>query len=177
LEREKLVDWSVALAYARIYAGNVILGATDQPVAQPFQALANLKGLTEKSLVSWHYTVPTEGVLAAEALAMDQSFMTGGHIEKLKRLEAIENKGLISFLTRKEFERLPAWRLLVNDRSFLKADQKQRSDRILELKDSRLITPSTATELMAVFAPSLPPPAEPRPKQGQRPRGKDKEAP
>lgn len=166
LDQERLVDWSVALAYARIYAGTVLLGAGDEPTAPPLQALANLRGLTEKSLVSWHYTVPSEGVLAAEALAMDQVFVNGGHNEKLKRLEAIEKEGLISFLTRKEFERLPAWRLLVNDKGFLKADQAKRRDRILELRDKNLITPSTVTELMAVFAPSLPAPAEPKPKQG-----------
>jgi hypothetical protein len=171
LEQERLIDWSVALAYARIYAGTVILGAEDTPTVPPLEALGKLKELTEKQLVSWHYTVPSEGVLAAEALAVDKAYSNGSDVDKLRRLEALEKEGLVSFLTRKEFERLPAWRLLVGDGGFLKASQAQRRDRIMKLKSDNLITPSTAGELMAAFAPSFPPPPDPKAKRGrpQRP--------
>lgn len=153
LEQEKLVDWSVALAYARIYAGGVIVGSKDFKNTSPSEALRRLKELQDAGLVGWHYRVPSEGVLAAEALALDGEYQRTDYSGRLRKLEALEKEGLISSLTRKELEKLPAWRLLVDDPSFLRAAPAERKDRILRLKNQDLISGSTYSDLMAVFGP------------------------
>jgi hypothetical protein len=153
LNREKLVDWSVFLAYARIYAGGIIMNAKPEGPTPPLKALGSLKKLKDQGLIGWHYRVPTEALLAAEALAADKRYRKASPSQKLARLSELSSSGLISQLTRKELERLPAWRLLLSDGAFLKADPAVRKDRILSLKAENLISPSTASELISVFGP------------------------
>jgi hypothetical protein len=153
LNREKLVDWSVFLAYARIYAGGIIMNAKPSAPTPPLEALGALKKLKDQGLIGWHYRVPTEALLAAEALASDDHFRKASPAGKLAGLSELSNKGLISQLTRKELERLPAWRLLLSDGAFLKGDPAVRRDRILGLKADDLISPSTSSELISVFGP------------------------
>lgn len=164
LEQDKLVDWSVALAYARIYAGGVIAGSKDFKNTSPGEALLSLKELQDSGLVGWHYRVPTEGVLAAEALALDGEYQKADHAGRLAKLRDLEKNGLVSTLTRKELEKLPAWRLLVEDPSFLRAAPAARKDQLLKLKNQDLISSSTYTDLLAMFGPmSMTSPRESKP--------------
>jgi len=164
LEQNKLVDWSVFLAYARLYAGGVVIRAKDYEKTSPLEALKMLGDLKTKGLVDWHYKVPTEGLLVAEALAMDKDYQQGQPSKQLAKLKDLESKGLISQITRKELEKLPAWRLLENDSSFLKATPRARKKRLQELQKSGLISPSTSTDLAAIFvSASLDAPVESKP--------------
>jgi hypothetical protein len=151
LEQKKLVDWSVFLAYARIYAGGIVIGANGYRHTTPLEALRTLKSLKDKGLIGWHYRVPTEAILSAEELASDKDYQKGSLADRLAKLNELEKEGLISRLTRKELERLPAWRLLVGDPSFLKAGPSVKRKRLSQLKDQGLISSSTYTDLMAIF--------------------------
>ncbi|MBI5569743.1 MAG: hypothetical protein HY914_07345 [Desulfomonile tiedjei] len=151
LTDKNLVDWAVALAYARIYAGCIIAGAKTYENLTPSAALEVLKNLKETGLVGWHYKVPTEGVLVAEALAMDPEYQKGSPYDRLMKLRDLESRGLISSLTRKELEKLPAWRLLVHDPAFLKSDPAGKRARLLKLKQDALISASTYTDLAGIF--------------------------
>lgn len=151
LESDNLVEWSVSLAYSRIYAGGIVTGAKKYDTKPPLQALAELKALADAGLVGWHYRVPTEAILIAEALAMDKSYQQGPPLRKLEKLRDLESGNLISPLTRKELEKLPAWRFLVNDNAFLKAGPKAKRERILQLKAEKLVSPSTAQDLVTIF--------------------------
>ncbi len=153
LDEEKLVDWSVFLAYARIYAGGVIMGAQKYNKTQPKQALHTLKTLRDEGLVDWHYRIPTESILVAEALALDDEYQRGSNGRRLGKIRNLEKKGLISPLTRKELEKLPAWRMLIQDAAFLKANLKLRRQKLDKLKEDGLISASTASDLMEVFSP------------------------
>lgn len=154
LENEKLVDWSVALAYARIYAGGIMMGAKDYKNTSPLEALRILKDLKDQGLVGWHYVVPTEGILVSEALALDAEYRKAPPAGRLAKLGDLEKKGLISTLTRKELEKLPAWRLLASDPSFLKAGPKAKKQTISKLMADGLISSSTASDLAAIFGPT-----------------------
>jgi hypothetical protein len=110
-----------------------------------------VKRLQERGLIGWHYKIPTEAVLAAEALAMAPEFQNGGPVQRLTIIRNMEDKGLISPLTRKELERLPAWRRIVDDPAFLKADPAGKRKAILKLSRDRLISESTGADLLAVF--------------------------
>jgi hypothetical protein len=154
LEQDKLVDWSVGLAYARIYAGGLVMRAREYDKTPPLVGLEILKKLKNDGLVSWHYRAPTEGVLAAEALAQDAQYQNAAPAGKLAKLAEWEKSGLISILTRRELEKLPAWRLLTFDPGFLKADPAAKLARINELRDAGLISPHTGTELSAIFSPT-----------------------
>lgn len=153
LEQENLVDWSVALAYARLYAGAVISGATDYSMPQPLESLAALKKLKDRGLVGWHYRVPTEAILVAEALALDSKFQKTGPYERLVALRGLERQGLITSVTRKELEKLPVWRVLVSDQTFLKADPQAKRTFLNKLKSDGLISASTASDLEGIFRP------------------------
>lgn len=153
LERDKLVDWSVALAYARLYAGVMISGAKTGRNSSPHEALEILKALKDKGLVGWHYRVPTEAILAAELLALDKDYRSAPPVKRLKQIGELQAQGLISALTRKELERLPAWRLVVHDPAFLKADTSVKRNLILGLKEDQLISETTAADLVEVFCP------------------------
>ncbi|MCA1959611.1 MAG: hypothetical protein LDL33_02355 [Desulfomonile sp.] len=155
LEQNKLVDWSVFLAYARLYAGGVVIRAKDYEKTSPLEALKLLGELKTQGLVDWHYKVPTEGLLVAEALAMDKEYQQGQPSKQLAKLKDLEAKGLISQITRKELEKLPAWRLLESDSSFLKATPRARKKRLQELQKSGLISQSTSTDLAAIFVSSV----------------------
>jgi hypothetical protein len=164
LTKKNLVDWSVSLTYARIYAGGIITGAKSYQNTTPLEALNMLKKLKDDDLVGWHYRIPTEGVLIAEALAMDKDYQQASQFDRLLKLRDLERKGIISSLTKKEWEKLPAWRLLVNDPTFLKGDPSVKEDKILKLKRDGLISASTSSELRGIFRPiSLGPPHEARP--------------
>jgi hypothetical protein len=164
LSKKNLVDWSVALTYARIYAGGVITGANSYQNTPPLEALNLLKKLKDDDLVGWHYRIPTEGVLIAEALAMDKEFQEASQYDRLVKLRDLERKGLISSLTKKELEKLPVWRLLVDDPSFLKADPSMKKDKISKLKAEGLISASTSSDLRGIFRPMpLASPREARP--------------
>lgn len=158
LEKQKLVDWSVALAYARVYAGVVISGARANDQTMPRQALKVLKNLKDQGLVGWHYRVPTEAILASELLALDKTYQSDRPIGRLRKISSLETEGLISALTRKELEKLPAWRSLAGDPDFLKADAVVKKRRILKLKDDALISKTTSSDLIEIFCP-VPPPA------------------
>jgi hypothetical protein len=151
LEQKKLVDWSVFLAYARLYAGGIVVGADGYRRTTPLEALRSLKTLKDKGLIGWHYRVPTEAILAAEELAIDKGYQNGSWADRLAMLNDLETKGLISRLTRKELEKLPAWRLLVGDLSFLKAGPAGKRTRLSQLKDRELISSSTYADLMEIF--------------------------
>ncbi|MBM4328712.1 MAG: hypothetical protein FJ118_16285 [Deltaproteobacteria bacterium] len=164
LERRNLVDWSVALAYARIYAGGVISGAQAYEKRGPLEALKSLKLLIDQGLVSWHYRVPTEAVLSAEALALDQEYQAGSSEERLVKVRELESKGLISELTKRELEKLPAWRRLVDDPSFLSADAATKRDRVSKMRASQLISQATAADLINIFRlKPISSPLEPKP--------------
>jgi hypothetical protein len=164
LAKKNLVDWSVSLTYARLYAGGMIAGAKTYQNTLPSEALAVLKKLKDDDLVGWHYRIPTEGILLAEALALDKDFRTASPYDQLVKLRDLEKKGIISTLTRKEFEKLPAWRLLVDDPSFLKAEAAVRAERLAKLKSDGIISSSTWTELKGIFRPvALAAPQEARP--------------
>lgn len=154
LENDKLVDWSVALAYARIYAGGIMMGAKEYKNTSPLEALRILKDLKDQGLIGWHYVVPTEGILISEALALDPEYQKASPTARLAKLADLEKKGLISTLTRKELEKLPVWRLLVSDPSFLKAGPKAKKQKIAKLAADGLISSSTATDLAAIFGPT-----------------------
>jgi len=158
LEAQNLADWSVALDYARLYAGSIIAGAKGQQNLAPMEALGILKILKDDGIVGWHYRVPTEALLVAEALAVDKDFQKASPLDQLIKLRGLEQKGLITALTKKELERLPAWRLLTSDATFLKGDQAQKDERLVKLKDDGLITESTSAELKTVFRPISPTP-------------------
>lgn len=151
LEQKKLVDWSVFLSYARIYAGGIVVGADGYRHTSPLEALRILKTLKDKGLIGWHYRVPTEAILVAEELATDKDYQEGAWADRLAKLNDLETKGLISRLTRKELEKLPAWRLLVGDPSFLKAGPAGKRKRLSQLKDQGLISTSTYGDLMGIF--------------------------
>jgi len=156
LEDKNLVDWSVALAYVRLYAGAIISGASTYENRPPLAALKVLKKLQDDKLVGWHYRVPTEGVLIAEALALDTEYQKATPFDSLAKLREMHGQGLISALTKKELERLPAWRLLVGDPSFIKASPNSRDERLTKLKDDGLISANTSAELKAIFCPVSP---------------------
>lgn len=151
LEQKKLVDWSVFLAYARLYAGGVVIRAKEYEKTPPVEALKMLSDLKNQGMVDWHYKVPTEGLLVAEALALDKEYQQGGPSKQLAKLRDLEAKGLISQITRKELEKLPAWRLLESDSSFLRATPRARRKRLQELQKSGLISASTSADLSAIF--------------------------
>jgi len=157
LERENLVDWSVALAYARLYAGAIISGATAYKMPRPSESLITLKKLKDRGLVGWHYRVPTEAVLVAETLALDSKFQKAGPRGRLVILKGLETQELITAVTRKELEKLPVWRLLVSDPGFLKADPEAKRALLAKLKSDGLISASTCSDLEGIFRP--PPPA------------------
>ena len=164
LERDKVVDWSVFLAYARIYAGGIVIRAQQYKDTTPVESLRILKKLKDEGLVGWHYRVPTEAVMAAEALALDKEYQEASPGRRLEKLMDLERTGLISTLTRKELERLPAWRLLAHDPTFLKADPAVKKERLLKLKADGLISPPTIAELRAIFGPlSIDSPVESKP--------------
>ncbi|MFH0824947.1 MAG: hypothetical protein V2B18_19515 [Pseudomonadota bacterium] len=159
LNRDNLLDWTVALEYARMYAGGVISGNESNTHKQPIEALEALKKLMDDGLVSWHYRVPTEQILAAEALALDTEYAKGIPNQQLERLRDLEKLGLISHVTRREFEKLPAWRDLVNDPSFLKAEPEAKRRRIDLLRDRQLVSDPTCIDLINTFrlkSPSQP---------------------
>jgi len=153
LTTKNLVDWSVALTYARIYAGSIITGAKAYQTVSPLEALNLLKKLKDEDLVGWHYRVPSEGVLIAEALAMDKDYQQAGPLERLVKLRELERKGLISSVTRKELEKLPAWRVLVGDAAFIKGDPNVKRQRLAQLKNEGLISASTWSDLKGIFRP------------------------
>lgn len=151
LSKDNLVDWSVALAYARIYAGAVILGAESIKAPTPWETLKKLKDIKDTGLVGWHYRAPTEAIICSEVLAMDKTYISSGPMDKLKRLRGLQNEGLITALTRKELEKLQVWRLLVNDENFLQADPQDKRTQLIHLKNSGLILSSTFAELEKIF--------------------------
>lgn len=172
LEQKKLVDWSVFLAYARLYAGGVVIRAKEYDKTPPVEALKTLNDLKSQGLVDWHYKVPTEGLLVAEALALDKDYQEGGPSKQLARLRDLEAKGLISQITRKELEKIPAWRLLGNDSSFLKAAPRARKKRLQELQKSGLLSDSTSTDLAGIFvstSPETPVESKPAPQPERTP--------
>ncbi len=154
LMSQKLVDWSVALSYARLYAGALMTGADRYQKTTPVQALKILKNLKEEGLVGWHYRVPTEAILSAEALAIEKDYRKATPLQRLMRLRELERSGLITALTKKEMEKLPAWRLLTRDASFLRANATARKQRLSQLKNERLILDSTFSELVSIFCPT-----------------------
>jgi hypothetical protein len=151
LTKQGLVDWSVSLAYARIYAGAIITGAKSQRCPPPLEMLKGLKQLRDQELIGWHYLVPAEAVLVAEALSMDPDYRKGSAHDRLQKLGKLEEQGLISGLTRRELEKLPAWRLLMQDPSFLKAVPAAKKDQLTSMKDTGLISGPTYTDLLAIF--------------------------
>jgi hypothetical protein len=164
LSKKNLVDWSVSLTYARIYAGGIITGAKTYQNTSPMEALNILKKLKDDHLVDWHYRVPSEGVLIAEALAMDKEYQNASPFERLVKLRELERKGIISSVTRKELEKLPAWRLLVDDSAFIKADANAKREKLSQLKSEGLISASTWSDLKGIFRPvPLASPLEARP--------------
>jgi alkylated DNA nucleotide flippase Atl1 len=164
LAEKKLVDWSVSLSYARLYAGGIVTGAKAYEVIKPFDSLVMLKNLKDRGLVGWHYEVPTEALLATEALAMDADYAKASPYGQLAKLADWEQRGLITAMTKKEFEKLPAWRLLVADPSFLKADPAMKRERLTKLKSEGIISAATCSDLNGIFRPvPLASPLETRP--------------
>ncbi len=164
LAQQNLVDWSVALAYARLYAGAIIAGAKNYSKTSPIEALDVLRGLENQGLVGLHYRTPTEAILATEALAMDSDYLNALPYERLLKIRDLERKGLISNLTKKELERLPAWRLLVADPSFMQSEASVKKERLLKLREQGLISSSNYSDLLAIFRPiSIASPAQVRP--------------
>jgi hypothetical protein len=164
LAEKKMVDWSVSLSYARLYAGAIVTGAKGYEVTKPLDSLLLLKNLRDQRLVGWHYGVPTEALLAAEALAMDKDYAKASPYDQLARLGDWERRGLITAMTKKEFEKLPAWRLLVADPSFLKADPSVKRERLTRLRFEGIISAATCSDLNGIFRPvPLASPAESRP--------------
>ena len=153
LTNQKVLDWSVALAYSRIYAGVVISGSKGDSRISPAEALRTLKKLKDDGLVEWHYRVPTEAVLCSEVLAMDKQFRAAAPKEKLAKLRDLEEQGLITELTRKELEKIPVWRLLTDDEVFLRASPESRRKKIQELRSLKLVSQSTCTDLLGIFRP------------------------
>ena len=107
--------------------------------------------MTSQKLIGWHYRVPTEAVLVAEALAMDAEFEKGIPLQRLMKLREMEANNLLSPVNRKELEKLPVWRLLINDLKFLKSAPQEKRQRIHYLKSNRLITQSTQADLLSIF--------------------------
>lgn len=164
LAEKNLVDWSVALSYARLYAGGIITGAKQHEVTPPLEGLVILKNLKDQGLVGLYYGVPTEAILATEALAMDEAYMRASPFEQLIKLREWERKGLITDMTKKEFEKLPVWRLLVADPSFLKSDPTVKRERLAKLKSDGIISAATSSDLNGIFRPvPLASPLESRP--------------
>ncbi|MEW6348900.1 MAG: hypothetical protein AB1646_07535 [Thermodesulfobacteriota bacterium] len=163
LSNRKLLDWSVALSYSRVYAGVILTGSRGNPHMGPLEALRVLKKLKDDGLVEWHYRVPTEALLVAEALALDRHFQGAQPQEKLARLRDLEHEGLITELTRKELEKLPVWRLLAHDVTFLKANQDTRRARIMELKRDKLVSSGTLSDLLGIFRPMVMEPSDTAP--------------
>ncbi len=164
LAEKNLVDWSVALAYAGLYAGSTITGAKNHDPGSPLEELDLLKQLRDTGLVGRHYWVPTEAILVSEALAMDQDYRKASPFDQLVKLRELERKGLITVQTRKELEKLPVWRLLASDSSFLKADAAAKRARLLKLKAEGLVSASTSSDLNGMFRPMpLTSPMEARP--------------
>jgi hypothetical protein len=153
LSAKNLVDWSVALNYARLYAGGIITGATDYKIVTPLESLRNLKKLKDAGLVTWQYWVSAESVIVAELLASDEAFRTAEPYGQLAKLRDLERQGLISSLTKRELEKLPTWRLLGSDPSFLKSDPAAMTDRLTRLKEDGMISPSTFSDLTNMFRP------------------------
>jgi hypothetical protein len=153
LDAKHLVDPSVWLAYARLYAGGLISGAKAFDTISPLDELKALKGLKERRLVGWQYRVSAESILAVESVFLDPEYKKGSPYDRLLVLRALERQGLITDLTKKELERLPAWRLLANDSSFLKADRSAKRKRLSALKQEGLISDSTYTDLATTFRP------------------------
>jgi hypothetical protein len=154
LEQKRLVEASVALSYARLYGGAVIFGSRSDSFVGPLDALNMLKKMEDGKLIGWHYRMPVESVLAAEALALDNEYQSASPLERLERIRDWEKKGLITAQSKRELEKLPAWRLLVSDPGFLKADAKTKRDRLAKLEAEGLISSSTLTELKTIFRPT-----------------------
>ncbi len=154
LSEQNLIDWSVGLAFARLYAGSLVLGVQAFNPVPPMKALANLKKIKDNGLVGWHYGVPTEALLCSEALAADSSFRSGAPIDQLIKLRDLEREGLISQLTKKEFEKLPVWRFLIADPGFLKADSQTKREKIVKMKTDGLVSVPTCAELNGIFKPA-----------------------
>lgn len=164
LAEKNLVDWSVSLAYAKLYAGGIIMGAKSFQPATPLEALTALKKLKDEGLIGWYYRIPAESVLAAEVLAGDKEYRKVSPVEQLGKLRDLERKELISLVTRKELEKLPAWRMLTSDPSFLKADPAVKKERIAKLESDGLISAPTSSDLNGIFRPvPLASPAKSRP--------------
>ncbi|HMK34702.1 MAG TPA: hypothetical protein VK463_06530 [Desulfomonilaceae bacterium] len=164
LAEKNLVDWSVSLSYATLYAGGIITGAKTYDAVTPYDGLVILKNLKDQALVGEHYRVPTETVLVAEALAMDQKYGKASPYDQLTRLSELEQKGLITAMTKKEFEKVPVWRMLVADLSFLKADPAAKRERLMKLKAEGIISAATCSDLNGIFRPvPLASPQESRP--------------
>lgn len=164
LAEERLLDWSVSLDYARLYAGAIIAGTKTSGKTSPIEALGVLKQLKDQGLVGRHYTLPTEAILVAEALAVDKDYVMGSPFDRLVKLRDLERKGLITALTKRELERLPAWRLLTVDTSFVKADNSTKRDQLSKLKDQGLLSKSSYSDLAALFRPvPVPSAAQTRP--------------
>ncbi|MBI5251727.1 MAG: hypothetical protein HY912_19720 [Desulfomonile tiedjei] len=153
LSERNLVDWSVFLAYARLYAGGVLSGAKTYENTIPLDALAALKKMKDDGIVGWHYKVPTEAILVAEALALDKEYRRASPYDQLVKIRDLERKGLITMLTKKELEKLPAWRLLLSEAPFIKAEPSAKKERLSQLKADGLISPSTWSDLNAIFRP------------------------
>jgi hypothetical protein len=153
LEANHLVDWSVALAYAQLYAGGIIAGAKSFNETPPLEALVLLRRLKDEKLIGSHYSVPTEAILIAEALAMDKDYQKASPYDRLVRLKDLERKKIITSTTKKELEKLPAWRFLVADSSFLKADPRGKRERLMKLEADGLISATTSSGLKAIFRP------------------------
>ncbi len=159
LSDRNLVDWSVALSYARLYAGAVLSGAKSFQNRPPVEALALLKKLADERLIGWHYRVPAEATIVAEMLALDKSFQKATPLDHLMKLRDLERQDLIAAVNRKELEKLPVWRFLVSDPSFLKADSDTKRARLAKLKEDGLITAFTHSDLQGIFRPMPPSPS------------------
>ncbi len=94
LEQKKLVDWSVFLAYGRLYAGGIAIRARKYEKTTPVESLAILKDLKDDGLIDWHYKVPTEAILAAEALAIDKEYQKDPPARRLAKLRDMETSGI-----------------------------------------------------------------------------------
>jgi hypothetical protein len=153
LAEERLLDWSVSLDYARLYAGAIIAGTKTPSKNSPIEALGVLKQLKDQGLIGRHYTLPTEAILVAEALAVDAEYVKGSPFDRLVKLRELERKGLITALTKRELERLPAWRLLTADPAFAKADNSVKREQLSKLKDQGLLSKSSYSDLTTIFRP------------------------
>lgn len=164
LSESNLVDWSVSLAYARLYAGGILTGAKTFENITPLDALNTLKKMKDDGLVGWHYKVPTEAILVAEMLAMDKKYRDASPFDQLVKLRDLERKGLITMLTKKELEKLPAWRQLMSEAQFIRAEPSAKKERLSQLKSEGLISASTWSDLNSIFRPiPLAAPMENRP--------------